>query len=236
MKSIRSESGWREMSPITANGSRFSNSAELLGLRDEIFPTAEVGSLFKLNRQNQLQSLLIHFFIILTKTHLSTSWKPHPILLGFSVSEFKNLGLHSWMKLLFSNAGTHDRSNPYTKKQFYPGNRGTCPHPQAAQTLNAVRSLLTPSPVSHCRRPHPLTRRGELAARASLFRGTPRSPARPATQRPLRKAAVTMPATPRWLHEATPLSWVAHTLLREGVFNGERPFQPVPSNAHRPGL
>jgi hypothetical protein len=167
------------MSPITASGSHFSNSAELLRLRDEIFPTAEVGSLFKLNRQNQLQSFLIHFFIILMKTHLSTSWKPHSSLLGFSISEFKNLGLYSSMKLLFSNAGSHNRSNPYTKKQFYPGNWGTCPHPQTAQTLNAVQNLLAPFPVSRPRRPYPLTRRADLPHALAFSAGLPEVPPGP---------------------------------------------------------
>jgi hypothetical protein len=195
-----------EMSPITAHGSHFSNSAELLGLRDEIFPTAEIESLFKFNHQSHLQNSLTHIFIIPMKTVQMIYRKPPLILLSFSVSEFKKLSLTSSATVLFSNAKFDGRSKSYAAKLFNPGNRGTLAHPSVAQAFRPFLSLPTPSPVSRPRWPHPPTRRGELAARARLFRGFPRSPARPATRRPLREAAVTKPSTPSWLQGATSLS------------------------------
>lgn len=166
-----------EMSPITALNSHFSNSAVLLGLRDEIFPTPEVRSPFKLNRQNHLQSPLLHSFIIHTKTHSITSWKTHPILLGFSVKEFKNIGRYNLTALLFSNARSNYRSKPYTKKSFYPGNRGIRPHPQVAQTFNVVLSRLTrPRFPAHVGSVPRYAETNSLCKHA-LNGGIPRSPA-----------------------------------------------------------
>lgn len=73
------------MSPITASYSHFSNSAELLRLRDEIFPTAEVGSLFKFNQQSHLQSPLFHSLIIHTDDrHIVPAHRPRILAEGDS--------------------------------------------------------------------------------------------------------------------------------------------------------
>ncbi len=164
------------MSPIIATGSHFSNSAELLGLRGRIFPTPKVRLLFKDLSYSNLQRPIFDSLTYHTKTHLATSWKPHPKLPGFSVSEFKKLGLTSPAAVLFSNAKFDEWSEFYAENLFHPGNRGTRPHPSVTQAFRPFLSLLAPSPLSRPRRPHPLTRRGELATRTGLFpRDSPKS-------------------------------------------------------------
>lgn len=165
------------MSPITANSSPFSNSAELLGLRGGIFPTLEVRLLFKDLSYSNLQRPIFDSLTYHMKTHPITSWKTHPILLVFSVPEFKNLGRYSTTTLLFSNARSNHRSKPYTKKPFYPGNRGIRPHPQVAQTFNVIRIRLTrtrfPAHVSSV----PRYAETNFICKHALNGGTPRSPA-----------------------------------------------------------
>lgn len=112
------------MSPINDGGSHFSNPAELVRLRGRNFPTPDLRSLFKLNRQSHLRSPLLQFFIIPTKTNIIRHWKISLLLLGFLILRLEKSSPGGLPELLYSYTRFERRAKSYHRNHTTPGIRG----------------------------------------------------------------------------------------------------------------